>query len=331
MAYPFLSLIAFLLIIFFLIAVVKIIRNFKRIKLFLKTRKWWFWIAFVVFILVMKVIYLIGKSWVAYFLISNKFDYQAMEMSIMIDSTIGIPYSQKPAYKNTLLNDQALTFEEWMSINTKKKVPKVTRIVEGENPDGIKVNANGYWTASVRAGDNDYIPLGMPNKEEATHLLKLKSEIIFNKNNLKVGIHNKLCPNFAFCQVIPIKLQNYVLNYPDLLNNIIEVAKNPCSFIKSEEELSNEKEVIYRYRVGINNDFMFNKHVINQAGIRDRIKSSSTRLNCNNKKQFFGWNLPTYYSPSLLTKKYILFLIEKEEENHQPEQLMQIIVKREDV
>jgi len=68
-----------------------------------------------------------------YIYLGNGYDRQSAKLTIMINSVLGIPYSQRPEYRNDSLNITKLSEEEWRTFPNPKAGRNRERIKLGES------------------------------------------------------------------------------------------------------------------------------------------------------------------------------------------------------
>jgi hypothetical protein len=233
-------------------------------------------------------------------------DRASQELSVLVNSVIGIPYYQKPQYRNDSNNIVRLAREEWLN---------------------LPYYESAHLVDSV--GNPEHLVELMPSAQEVQHADSLSSMNIWPNLNPDLPIYHKLCDHFLTCEALNIVVQDYVLYKPEILQNIIKIAERPCDYIRTFDEVKPGDEIVfftdYTYMGTI-----FRPLKYEQEDIEYGIKRARKRLGCE-RKSFFS-KLPSIHHPSIKDKKYVLIIINKigmvkgkDQEN------MVIVVTRKDI
>lgn len=226
------------------------------------------------------------------------------EFARMVNSVTNVPFSTKPEYRNDSPDITRLAQEEWFSLPYVDNTMEIDLL---ENEDNL---------AEL-----------MPTIEDAQHGLSLENTPAFWFANKK-EIYKNLCSNLFFCDVMPLLVQNYALEQPVILENILKIAKRPCDYIRTIDEVKPINEVAFY------SDFGFRGHKFapiqyKKKAIEARIVRARANLFCE-KKNF--WKGGGFKSLPIFSKKFVLIMVdEKREVRGENSKTFDIIVTREDI
>lgn len=252
-----------------------------------------------------------------YFYQMAGFDNQSSELARMISSVIGIPYHQKPQYRNDSPDIFRLSKEDWL------KLPY-------------------YETASKPTGIRDDLHLveSMPSKKEVKHVKSLELNPIWHGFASNKPIFSELCGYFLTCKSLNISVQEYVYEKPELLNSIIKIAERPCDYIRTIDEVKPEDKIVFS--TSFYGEFYAKKY--DQEAIESSIKLARQHFNCNQKSRFnlpnrFYFTFPNLFYSSIYSRKYVLLVIKKdgmvntiaEQVHKRVEPSINIIIERKDI
>lgn len=139
------------------------------------------------------------------------------ELSMLVNSVLGVAYFELDYLKNDTNERVKFSEKEWMSLKCKPK-PRLL------DPNTYNVFSNGKANK---------LPL-----EEKAHLscIEVGSTSSYRPKGHK-SIYGELCNGVFSCEILHISIGEYVLQYPEIMWNIIKIAERPCDYIKSEEEM----------------------------------------------------------------------------------------------
>ena len=136
-----------------------------------------------------------------------------LEVAILTNAVLGIPYYE---YKDVITDAPDITKfdkKEWMNFKCK--------------PSGLD-SSDGYFKG---AGYNTH---KIPKNE----LLQLNclgvSSVGSGSDSVPKNIKGELCSNYFSCKTTDIAVNDYVLEHPQILWNIIKVVERPCNYIKKD-------------------------------------------------------------------------------------------------
>jgi hypothetical protein len=223
----------------------------------------------------------------------------------MVDSVIGIPYRQGPEYINDSSDIKRLTREEWFALPYIRKAGGIDII---EDPLNL-------------------VPT-MPTIREAEHASSLAINYPMWLGPRK-AIYDKLCGNFFFCDAITLTVQeDYVFKKPEILGNIIKIAKKPCDYIKTTNEIKPGEEIVFSHEYGFRGH-KFKTDKYEPADVQEAINSAKANFSCD-KRGF--WNGGGLKSLPIFRKKFVLIMINKKGlVSSSDDKTLDIIVTREDI
>lgn len=220
-----------------------------------------------------------------HYYLDRSLDRSSQELSILINSVIGIPYYQKPQYRNDSINIYRLLKEEWFSLPYYESAAEVDYVA-----------------------DSKHLAKVMPSAAEAAHANSIATMNIWPNLNPDLPIYHKLCNHFLTCEALNIVVQDYVIHRPEILKNIIKIAERPCDYIRTFDEVKPGDEIVFSTADTFTGR-IFRPLKYEQEDINYGIKKAQKRLGCD-RKSFFG-RLPSIYHPSINDKKYVLIIINK--------------------
>jgi hypothetical protein len=237
-----------------------------------------------------------------YFALNQGWDYQSNELAEMINSVIGLPYYQKPQYKNDSTDIVRLSKDEWLALPYYDRHLKVTAVQDILN-----------------------LVESMPTKEEVEHIDSIEVNPTWHGARPNKAIYHKLCGYFLTCESLNISVQEYVLQKPELLQNIIKIAERPCDYIRTIEEVKAGDEIFF------STDFhkIFSPDTYSKDDIKYAIKLARQRFGCDKKDWFM---LPYSFRHLITSRKLVLLVI-----NHsgivcnKAEKSLDIIIERKDI
>jgi hypothetical protein len=245
-----------------------------------------------------------------YFYRMRGYDNQSSELMRLINSVIGIPYQQKPQYKNDSPDIFRLSKEEWFKLPYYKK---------GHKPLGVR--------------DEPRLVEPMPSKEEVWHAESLSLEPIFYGARPNKGIFHELCGYFLTCKSLNIGVPEYVYEKPELLRSIIKIAERPCDYIRTIDEVKPGDEIVFATSVYGG----FYAHKYDREAIESSIKLAKQRFNCDQKSSFnlpnrLYFTFPTLFYSSIYSRKYVLIVINRDGMvTSEDKPSIDIIIERKDI
>ena len=240
-----------------------------------------------------------------YFYLEKGYDRQSGELAKMINSIIDVPYNQKPQYRNDSPDIIRFSKDEWFALPYYESATEVDLIE-----------------------DKLYLVDSMPSKEEATHALSINIDPIFYNVRYTKPIYRQLCGHFLTCKSLNISVQEYVLQKPELLQNIIKIAERPCDYIRTIDEVKTGDEIVFYSSF----EFMgriFRPLKYEKEDIETGIKWARQALGCDRKSRF---TFPLIFHPSICSRKFVLLVINKKGiVTYKPEKNLNIIIERKDI
>jgi hypothetical protein len=228
------------------------------------------------------------------------------KLASMVNSVIGIPYHQKPSYINDSSDIKRLTQEEWFTLPYFHKAVEIDII---EDPLHLVPN--------------------MPTVSEAEHAASLTTSYPMWLLGARKAIYDKLCGNLLFCDAITLTVQqDYVFKKPEILGNMIKIAKRPCDYIKASNEIKPGEEIVFSHDFGFRgHKFKADKYKL--ADVQEAINAANANFSCD-KRGF--WNGGGVKSLPIFRKKFVLIMInEKGLVSSDDDKTLDIIVTREDI
>lgn len=144
----------------------------------------------------------------------------------IVNAALGIP-----CYKEAgiIVDSPArvnFTTEEWMNI---KCTP--VKYEKAFNHGSVYFHGHGYD-----------LPENITN-DEIRHLNCLGTTVVWEYDDKsEKSVNGELCNNVFTCQVINLAVNDYVLDHPRILKNMLKILERPCDYIKKIGEGSDEKE-----------------------------------------------------------------------------------------
>lgn len=120
-------------------------------------------------------------------------------------------------------------------------------------------------------------------------------------------VTNELCGNYFNCLTFDLGVEDYVLEKPDILWNIIKVLERPCDFIDTLENVKKKPEVIEQLKNG----------EVDDRELWARVEGTKWRLGCNGRHKHW-W---------LAEEKYTVLSIF----NSKNRSYFSIVIKRKDI
>lgn len=239
-----------------------------------------------------------------YFYLEKSYDLQSSELSEMINSVIGIPYHQKPQYRNDSPDIIRFSKDEWLALPYYESATEVDLIED-------KFNLVDF----------------MSSKEEATHADSISIIPIWGAEPYN-GIYHQLCDYFLTCKSLNISVQEYVLQKPEILQNIIKIAERPCDYIRTIDEVKVGDEIIFNSSYESRGK-IFRPQKFEKEDIKTGIKLARQALGCDRKNKF---TFPLIFHPSICSRKFVLLVINKKGiVTYKPEKSLNIIIERKDI
>ena len=148
-----------------------------------------------------------------------------LKLSIMINSVIGVPYSKQPEYRNDSDDFKRVSKEEWLGLPYFNNLIQIDKV-----EDELNVIEN------------------MPTAGEVEHITALLTNTpsLATKKSSK-AILGKLCGGLFFCDAISVVVPSYGLKNPKILAGIVQIAKRPCDYIRTLNEVKPGDEVVFKY------------------------------------------------------------------------------------
>lgn len=278
-----------------------------------------------------------------YIYLDDGYDRQSGELVKLMDSVLGIPYSQKPYYRNDSADVIKLSKEEWYTIPDPKADRNRERIklAEGEHPLPIKDGFGNPLYATYKEPfyedeiqdvlNPQKLVAHLPTTKEANHASSLKLAPIFYNIGLTKPLYRQLCDHFLTCKSLNISIREEFLQNPTILRNIIKIAERPCDYIRTIDEIKPEDEIIYSTRSYLGCKAFFPSQYKDRKEIELGIKLARERLDCDNKSFF---TFPSISHPSINNRKFVLLIFNKEgivNKNNENERSVNILVERKDI
>lgn len=227
------------------------------------------------------------------------------KLASMINSVIGIPYHQKPSYINDSFNIKGLTQEEWFALPYFHKAGGIDII---EDPLNL-------------------LPT-MPTIQEAEHATSLSISYPMWLGPRK-AIYDKLCGKLLFCDAITLTVQEgYVFKKPEILGNIIKIAKRPYDYIKTRNEIKPGEEVVFSHDYGFRGH-KFKADKYEPADVQEAINAANANFSCDKRSFWEGGGLK---SLPVFKRKFVLIMINRKGlVGSADDKTLDIIVTREDI
>ncbi len=140
-------------------------------------------------------------------------------------------------------------------------------------------------------------------------------------------IYNRLCGHFLTCELMTV--DDYVLQHPQILLDIIKIAEKPCDYIKDMKDVKEEEEVVYTNPLTLMGTDKPRKRVYTKDTIIGKINEARKLLFCD-KESFFD-KISFSNSSSLLPKKYVLMVVSSSAIVGVGEEKMGILIIRKDI
>lgn len=278
-----------------------------------------------------------------YFYWMGGFDNQSSELARLINSVIGVPYHQKPQYRNDSSNIIKLSKEEWFTIPD--PLININRDIEAGNKSKLWIppelrDASGEsfidYTHPVNSNDIGAVanPLNlvesMPSIKEARHAISLSLSSTSYYIGCTKPIYRQLCRHFLTCKSLNIAVREDFLQKPELLQNIIKIAERPCNYIRTIDEIKPGDEITYStYYTDMGGIFRSLKY--DKRDVELGIKWAREALDCDNKNRF---TFPSIYHPSISHRQFVLITINKDgiiSNKNKDKKSLNIIIERKDI
>jgi hypothetical protein len=263
---------------------------------------------------------------------------------MMMNSVLGIPYSQKPYYRNDSVDITKLSKEEWYSIPDPKAGRNREKIylAAGEYPLPIKDGLGKPLYADYKEPfyadeiqdvlNPQKLVVPLPSVKEARHAESLElSTVWYGKYRIQKPIYRQLCDHFLTCKSLNVAIREEFLQNPTILQNILKIAERPCDYIRTIEEVKPEDEIIYTTRSYLGCRAFFPLKYKDKKEIELGIKLAREGLDCNNKSFF---TFPSINHPSINNRKFVLLIFNKEgivNKNNKNERSVNILIERKDI
>lgn len=212
-------------------------------------------------------------------------DRQSSQLSTLISSVMGVPFTLKSQYKNDAPNIKRLEYEQWMSLPYEEK----------------------HLTLEIdMMEDPNHLVDHMPTKHEVEQADSYTIKSPYSGIGVNRDIAKRLCSHFLTCELMTISVRSYVLDHPEILKNIIKIAEKPCDYIQDLDKVNPNGEFVWASKYAFAGGHIFFPRIIKDEGVKDLIKHARKCLDCDRKGTF---KLPTWYGPSIYIKKYVLLVI----------------------
>jgi hypothetical protein len=271
----------------------------KKVFFYLRQRKLLSCLLLSIFLLIVSFKTISNKL---YFSLNQGWDYQSYELAEMINSVIGLPYYQKPQYKNDSTDIVRLSKDEWLALPYYDRHLKVTAVQDILNLVG-----------------------SMPTKEEVEHIESIALHPTWHGARPNKAIYHKLCGYFLTCESLNISVQEYVLQKPELLQNIIKIAERPCDYIRTIDEVKADDKIVF----STNFDGVFLPKIYSKDAIEYGIKLARYHFDCDKKNWF---TFPYSFLHSINSRKLVLLVINEDGiVCNKAEKSLDIIIERKDI
>ncbi len=255
------------------------------------------------------------------------YDRQSAELMKLINSVIGIPYCQKPQYRNDSTDITRLSKKEWFAAASYARIPR-NRVIISEAPGITHYRETEDMSEIDLVEDPKNLVKSMPSINEAEHAQSLELSPIFYYARLINPIYRQLCGYFLTCSSLNIAVKDYVLQNPKLLADIVKIAERPCDYIRTIDEIKPGDEIVY-YSNYESRGKVFRPLKLDQESLKLSIKRARERLDCDNKN---GYTLPSTYHPSINIRKLVLLMINNNGVvNIDTKDRLNIIIERKDI
>lgn len=277
-----------------------------------------------------------------YIYLDDGFDTQSYQLTMMMDSVLGIPYKQSPEYRNDSPDIAKFSKEEWYTFPDPKAGRNRERIKLGESEyplpikDGLGKPLYADYKEPFYADEiqdvlnPQKLVVPLPSVEEARHAESLKLSSIWYGIQSK-PLYRQLCGHFLTCKSLNVAIREEFLQNPTILQNILKIAERPCDYIRTIEEVKPEDEIIYTTRSYLGCRAFFPLKYKDKKEIELGIKLAREGLDCDNKNFF---TFPSINHPSIGSRKFVLLIFNKEgifNKNNEHERSVNILVERKDI
>lgn len=298
----------------------------KKIFAYLKRKKWKaiFLLGIISIVLGFKII-----TDKIYIYLNKGYDRQSAELIRLIDSVIGIPYSQRPQYRNDSPGITRLSKEEWFAVAPYSREPKeIIMLSEGSIVSTFLESEDIREIDLVEDPEN--LVKSMPSIQEAEHAEYLQLFPLFYETKLIKPSYRQLCGYFLTCRSLNISVKDYVLHHPKLLDDIIKIAERPCDYIRTMDEVKPGDDIVYFSSYGFRGK-VFSSLKLTKKEITTLMKRARERLDCDNKNRFIFSSIS---HPSIINRKFVLITINKDgivSNKNKDDKSLNIIVERKDI
>ena len=277
-----------------------------------------------------------------YIYLDNGYDRQSAKLTIMINSVLGIPYSQRPEYRNDSLGITKLSKEEWYTFPDPKagRNREKIKLAEGEYPLPIKDGIGKplyadykepFYADEIQDVLNPHeLVAPLPSVKEARHAESLELFPLWYGIQSKPA-YRQLCGHFLTCKSLNVSIRQEFLQNPTILQNILKIAERPCDYIRTIDEVKPEDEIFYTTRSYLGCRAFFPLKYKDKKEIELAIKLARERLDCDNKSFF---TFPSINHPSINSRKFVLLIFNKEgiiNKINENERSVNILVERKDI
>jgi|GEM_PF-4790506 hypothetical protein len=246
-----------------------------------------------------------------YGLFGFSYDIQSMILAMLINSVIGVPYSQEPPFRNDSENIYRMPYEEWMELPYKEVGAKIDF-----------VNSKGWGN------------LPLLSTKEAQKIISIRvADPTFTAFDYLSPATNSLCQNPLTCDLMTISVQNYILDKPELLKDIIKIAERPCDYIREAREVKPGDEIAYYVNAKLRG-VVFAPVIFTKKETEELMTISKKVLGCNNKTPL---NKISFVREAglLFPRKFIMIVINEsgqvKKQGFAEEGTVNILVKRKDI
>ena len=275
-----------------------------------------------------------------YIYLDNGYDRQSGELKMMMNSVLGIPYKQRPEYRNDSLDITKLSKEEWYTIPDPKAGRNRERIKLGEyvlpikdlygNPLSYTDYKEPFYEDEIQDVLNPFeLIVPLPSVEEARHTESLELSSIWY--GIQKPIYRQLCDHFLTCKSLNISIREEFLQNPAILQNILKIAERPCDYIRTIDEVKPEDEILYSTKNYLGCRAFFPSKYKDRKEIELAIKEARKRLDCDNKGFF---TFPSINHPSIQNRKFVLLIFNEEgivNKINENKRSVNILVERKDI
>lgn len=165
-----------------------------------------------------------------HFTYNNENSYMRMLQSeLVINAALGVPYYNiLPGIINDSSEKVDLSTQEWMNF----------QCISARYKPNPRIYANSELFQHNISND------------EKRHIdcLRVKYNWEYGDDNSKKSARGELCSNDFNCQIINFVVNDYILDHPHILKNLLNILERPCDYIKTPDKGRDRDEESATYR-----------------------------------------------------------------------------------